>query len=81
MKQYLEWAEFYRLEPWGFNIEDARLGILAAVIAKSQGAKHVEPHHFMMGNPAEDDSEPSPEEVTDRLKALLGAQPVPPKEG
>lgn len=52
-RQFAEWAEFYNTEPWGFDVDDARLGVLCASIFRSQGSKTAKPEDFMMGEPPE----------------------------
>ena len=34
-EQFAEWADYYNLEPWGFEVEDLRVGILASTIARA----------------------------------------------
>ncbi len=55
--EFNEWGEFFALEPWGFGVEDLRLGKLSSVIAGAAGAK-TEPKDFMMRPPPE----PTPEQ-------------------
>jgi hypothetical protein len=44
--QLLEWMEFYRLNPWGNEIEDFRSGIIASTIANVNNNKTT-PTDFM----------------------------------
>lgn len=70
---------FYSLEPWGFDAEDSRLGILAATIARSQGAQ-VNAQDFMMGPnlPARLEE---PEEVLDAEDQVMRMFGPPTKPG
>lgn len=68
-----DWAEFYREEPWGFELDDSRFGQLCAVIARSQGAK-VTASDFMFRPPAEKASEGLSAES---ISAMLGLAPPP----
>lgn len=48
--QYAEWIAYSRLEPWGEDRDDLRMGIVASVIANSnrgKGQKPFKPQDFM----------------------------------
>lgn len=51
--------EYHTVEPWGFEVEDLRHGILAEVVARAAGAD-VHAQDFMVGpiiNPEEEEQE------------------------
>jgi len=47
-KQFQEWMTYYSLEPWGFDVEDARHAILNSSVLRAAGAKSVKPEQFSM---------------------------------
>ena len=47
-KQFKEWCSYYALEPWGFEVEDARQALLNASVLRAAGAKTVKPEQFSM---------------------------------
>lgn len=63
-RELSEWMAFFRLEPWGAEIEDWRFGMLASVIANAnrdpkKRRKPYEPQDFMPQRdkpPADDQS-------------------------
>ena len=69
-KQFAEWAAFYNLEPWGFEVEDHRLGIIAASLFRAQGNKEAQPRDFMMRPPEEEVL--SGKALVEQLKAAFG---------
>lgn len=42
--QYAEWIAYSRLEPWGEDRDDLRMGIVASVIANSNRGKGQKPY-------------------------------------
>ena len=49
-REFAEWMAFYRLEPWGEQRGDLRIGILAAVVAnmfRKKGRRALQPVDFM----------------------------------
>jgi len=57
------------MEPWGFEAEDLRLGILASTVARAAGAR-VKPRDFMLRPP--DDDAVEPEDQVAALDQLFG---------
>lgn len=64
-----EWMAFYRLEPWGSEVEDWRFGMVASVIANvnrdpKQRRKPFDPPDFMpKRGPSQEKREQSPDEI------------------
>lgn len=73
--QLADWAEYYSVEPWGFEAHDSWNGILATLIARSMGgSKTAVPKDFSLtGRVAETDS-------VDRLEGFLSGLVVEEKE-
>ena len=46
-EEFLEWWEYYQIEPFGEEVEWLRFGRLAAVIAQCAGNKGYQPRHFI----------------------------------
>lgn len=72
--EYLEWGEYYGLEPWGEERSDLRSGIVASVIANTsrdpkRQPKPFEPVDFM---PYYEKPQPSPEQLAHKIRAALG---------
>jgi hypothetical protein len=69
-EQLAEWAEYYAVEPWGFELTDLQQARLMALVAQVAGAKEVTYRDFLLDRP----EEAEPEEPTlEQLKALLWA--------
>lgn len=74
VRQFLEWAEFYELEPWGFEVEDMRMSMICASIFRAAGAKNVKPRDFLMGTPLSEEVEPDPKDFARTLVQMFGAK-------
>lgn len=74
MRQFAEWAEFYSEEPWGFDVEDARLGVMCTAFLRAMGSKTAKPEDFMMGH--NESIEADEDGFADALKSALGAVEV-----
>lgn len=72
--QFEEWAAFYALEPWGFHIDDVRMGILASTILRAAGSKRSKPQDFLLG----DRQQEEPDDFAKALAKALKAKPVAP---
>ncbi len=73
-EQFIEWAEFHALEPWGTEIDDHRAGVLAAAVTNSAGKTlqpGAEPRRASDFFPNR--LPKPPESLADKLKRLLGA--------
>lgn len=74
--EFTEWAAFYSLEPWGFDMENWRFGVIASVIANSvrdrkKRKRPFVPEDFM---PSEDKAARRTSEVNqDVLRAKIDA--------
>jgi len=72
--EYLEWGEYYAVEPWGEERGDLRSGIIASLIANTnrdpkRQPKPFEPVDFM---PYYEKPQPSPEQLAHKIRAALG---------
>ena len=46
--EFFDWCAFYQLEPWGYEMENWRMGVVAATTANSAGRKKpLKPADFM----------------------------------
>jgi hypothetical protein len=46
--EFMDWCAFYSLEPWGYEMENWRVGVVAATTANSAGRKKpLKPTDFM----------------------------------
>ena len=70
LKQLRGWAAYYQLEPFGFEVEDARHSVSLAVACRLAGNKETKPTDFSMAQVEED-----PEEDERRLDEALGIDP------
>lgn len=61
--------DFYNLEPWGFEVEDLRTGILASSMYGAMGTK-TKPADFMLQSAPEEDAEPA--DPVALLKRVMG---------
>jgi len=71
-------VEFYRLEPWGFEIEESRLGRLCALVAGVAGAQGVSPLDFMLTDKPDPKAQEQLEadELREKLQRLFRPRPV-----
>lgn len=69
--QFREWQEYYRVEPWGFYVDDHRYAIIASSIYRAMGAKNVRAEDFVY---QPEEKEPSAQEFAQTLRAMLGAK-------
>jgi hypothetical protein len=52
--EFIEWIAYYRLEPWGYEADNWRAGMIASVIAnanRKKGKKAYKPTDFMPEEP------------------------------
>jgi hypothetical protein len=73
-QEFLEWQEYYGLEPFGEERADLRSGIVASVLANvnrdpKKRSKPFEPTDFM---PYYEKPKPSPEQLAHKIRAALG---------
>jgi hypothetical protein len=49
--EFTSWCEFYALEPWGSDVENWRMGVVAAVTANYSGRakRSLDPSDFVPG--------------------------------
>ena len=49
--QFVDWCAFYSLEPWGFQADAWRMGVVASTVANYSGRvkKPLKPSDFMPG--------------------------------
>jgi hypothetical protein len=75
-QQWAEWQEFYGLEPWGFEAEDLRHGMMCAVtLAPHMGkGNKAEPRDYMLRRPFE--PEMTVDETESFLDALFSVRPA-----
>lgn len=77
-EQWIDWLHYAQLEPWGFDVDDMRMGILAATAASAFGAK-TKPQDFMIGSrlPSRwgENEEIQRELVRAKVKSLFGWKP------
>lgn len=68
--EFSDWCAFYSLEPWGHEIANWRMGVLAATTANFSGRakKRLKPSDFMPGG-ARHKRKMSTDEMRARLKA------------
>lgn len=67
--QFAEWEAFFSLEPWGFEMDNFRAGIVASTVANfSQASKRHDfaPRDFMP-------REPKAPTVADKIRQFFGA--------
>lgn len=67
-RQFQEWQEYYRVEPWGFYVDDHRYSVIASSIYRAMGGK-AKAEDFTYQPEQE---EPSAQEFAQTLKAMLG---------
>lgn len=77
----MEWAEFYELEPWGFEVEDMRMAMICASIFRAAGAKNVKPRDFLMGTPLSEEVDPDPKDFAKTLARMFGAKDSKDEDG
>lgn len=73
--QFAEWMAYSRLEPWGEERDDLRMGIVASVIANSNRAKErkpFKPTDFMPSFEPVSDEERAAQLLAKARKALGG---------
>ena len=74
--QFAEWMAYSRLEPWGEDRDDLRMGIVASVIANSnrgKGKKPYKPQDFMPDFEPEDEAA-AIERIRENLRKTLGGK-------
>ena len=74
--QFAEWMAYSRLEPWGEDRDDLRMGIVASVIANSnrgKGKKPYKPQDFMPNFEPEDEAA-AIERIRENLHKSLGGK-------
>ena len=74
--QFAEWMAYSRLEPWGEDRDDLRMGIVASVIANSnrgKGKKPYKPQDFMPDFEPEDEAA-AIERIRENLRKSLGGK-------
>ena len=72
--QFAEWMAYSRVEPWGENRDDLRIGILASMIAnmfREKGKKPAKPTDFVL-NFAPVDEEAKARKALASLQRVLG---------
>ena len=75
-RQFAEWMAYSRLEPWGEDRDDLRMGIVASVIANSnrgKGKKPYKPQDFMPNFEPEDEAA-AIERIRENLRKSLGGK-------
>jgi len=75
-RQFAEWMAYSRLEPWGEDRDDLRMGIMASVIANSnrgKGKKPYKPQDFMPNFEPEDEAA-AIERIRENLRKTLGGK-------
>jgi hypothetical protein len=73
-EQFGEWAAFYGLEPWGFEEENRRVGVISATVANMAGKelkRPVSPADFIPRRA------PEPTDVVAKVKAIFGWKGAP----
>jgi hypothetical protein len=71
---YAEWMAYSRIEPWGEEREDLRIGILASMIAnmfREKGKKAYQPQDFILNFEPEDE-EAKVQKMIESLRHSLG---------
>lgn len=75
-RQFAEWMAYSRLEPWGEDRDDLRMGIIASTIAnanRGKGSKPLSPADFMPRFEPEDEEEAAAKLIA-RARAALGGK-------
>ena len=70
-RELTEWMAFYKLEPWGTEIEDYRTGVIASTIANAnrdskRKSKPFQPKDFMPQGKVEEQSWEEQEKILQR---------------
>jgi flagellar basal body rod protein FlgC len=70
-RELTEWMAFYKLEPWGAEIEDYRTGVVASTIANAnrdskRKSKPFQPKDFMPQQKVEEQSWEEQEKILQR---------------
>ncbi len=73
-REYVEWQEYYQVEPWGEERDDLRSGILTSVLANvhrdvKRRPTPYEPVDFM---PFYTKPKPTPEQLARKIRSALG---------
>ncbi len=74
--QFAEWLAYSRVDPWGEDRDDLRMGIVASVIANSnrgKGKKPYKPQDFMPNFEPEDEAA-AIERIRESLRKTLGGK-------
>ncbi len=73
-REFVEWQEYYEVEPWGEERADLRSGIVASVLANvhrdsKRRPSPYEPTDFM---PFYTKPKPTPEQLAQKIRSALG---------
>ncbi len=76
-RQWADWVEYHAIEPWGFDVEDARTALIASTIGRSVGAD-VNAADFSMRAPPtpEELEEQQHAEMVEEIKRMIGGRHV-----
>lgn len=71
-EEFVEWAAFYELEPWGFHADNWRMAVVAATTANYSGnvKKALKPSDFLPGSKKRSKRRQSPEEIQQVLQTM-----------
>lgn len=68
-EQFAEWCAFFGMEPWGFQEENRRVGVIASTVANFSGhAKRALSWRDFVPT-----AKAAPQSLVDRVKAMFGA--------
>jgi hypothetical protein len=69
--EFVDWCAFYSIEPWGYDVDNWRMGVMGSTVANYSGnlKKRLKPSDFI----PHPDRQPrmEPEELKARVKALV----------
>jgi hypothetical protein len=74
--QFAEWLAYSRIEPWGEEREDLRIGIIASMIAnmfREKGKKPAQPSDFILDFEPEDEDAKT-QRMIEQLRRSLGGK-------
>ena len=69
--EFIYWQTFYHLEPWGFDIENWRSGMIASTVANANRPPRQAPYKIAQFIPKREKPQ-TPEEMLAALKARWG---------